>query len=90
MMTLAPKPCPTINSSAPPTYTVQQVTCRHTSWFASRQEKKKKKKCYTREEEEKEEEEVTQAGEDEEFVTKRPRGAQPTPCSPRDPIHVPP
>jgi hypothetical protein len=25
---------------------------------------------------------------DEEFVTKRPRGAQPTPCSPRDPIHV--
>jgi hypothetical protein len=25
-----------------------------------------------------------------ECVTKRPRGAQPTPCSPRDPIHVPP
>jgi hypothetical protein len=31
MMTLAPKPCPTIETSAPPTYTIQQVACRHTS-----------------------------------------------------------
>jgi hypothetical protein len=26
MMTLGPNPCPTIETSAPPTYTIQQVT----------------------------------------------------------------
>jgi hypothetical protein len=31
MMTLGPKPCPTIETNAPPTYTIQQVTCKHTS-----------------------------------------------------------